>query len=137
MAVVRFNPILDLEKAIGSFFDVSKDESNFYGFAPKVNTRETNEEYIVEMELPGISKEDIDIEVTNNVLIVSGEKKYSSEVKESDYYKLESSFGKFSRSFSLPENADKESIVAKTKNGVLELKITKTKIAQNKKIAID
>ncbi|PIE74305.1 MAG: heat-shock protein Hsp20 [Deltaproteobacteria bacterium] len=137
MAIVRFNPVLDLERAIGSFFDSGKDESNFYGFTPRVNTRETSEHYIVEMELPGIAKEDIDIEVTNNNLVISGEKKYFNEAKESDYYKLESRFGKFSRSFVLPENADKDAISAKTKNGILELSLAKTKVAQNKKITID
>ena len=79
----------------------------------------------------------ISVDVKDNVLTISGERKYKNEVKKEDYYKCESSYGKFQRSFTLPKDADAESIKASTENGELEVVIPKlTKSSESKKIEV-
>lgn len=106
------------------------------GFKPAVNTREGEYAYHVEVDLPGVKKEDIKVDITGNTLTISGERKTKQEVKEKDYYKCESSYGKFQRSFTLPDNIDKENLTASCKDGVLEVTLPKSKGTETKKIAV-
>jgi HSP20 family protein len=94
-------------------------------FNPTVNTREGENAYHVEVDLPGVKKDDINVDVKDNVVTISGERKTKKEVKEEDYYKVESAYGKFERSFTLPENVDVENIHAESQDGVLEVVIPK------------
>lgn len=107
-------------------------------FKPAVNTREGADAYHVDVDLPGVKKEDISIHVENNTLTISGKRETKSEVKESDYYRVESSYGKFERSFTLPENVDVENIRAASEDGVLEVIIPKYQVEKSsaKKIEI-
>ncbi len=107
-------------------------------FKPAVNTREGRDAYHVDVDLPGVKKEDITLSVENNLLTISGKREMKSEVKEQDYYKVESSYGRFERSFTLPENVDVENIRAATEDGVLEVIIPKLQVEKNsvKKIEI-
>jgi HSP20 family protein len=92
------------------------------------------------VDLPGMKKEDINIQIEDNKLLISGERKVKEEIKEENYYKVESSFGTFSRSFSLPEDIDIENIHAESRNGVLEIVVPKVevqKVDKTKKIAIN
>ncbi|WP_297440285.1 Hsp20/alpha crystallin family protein [Sulfurimonas sp.] len=110
-----------------------------YDFIPTVNTREGEYAYHIEVDLPGVKKEDISIEVVDGTLVISGERKEKKEIKKDNYYKTESSFGKFSRSFSLPEEADIENIHAESADGVLEVvvpKLESAKIDKVKKVEI-
>lgn len=108
------------------------------GFTPVVSTREGEFAYHVEADLPGVKKEDISVETKDNILTISGERKHKDEVKKDDYYKLESSYGKFVRSFTLPKGVDAENIKASCENGVLEVVIPKLtkKIEEKKKIKV-
>ena len=147
MLVTRYNPRRELREfrrgfnILNSMLDeFSNDTSSHYDFNPAVNTREGEFAYHIEVDLPGMSKEDINIQIENNNLVISGERKYKEEVKEENYYKVESSFGSFSRSFSLPENIDIENIHAESTDGVLEVvvpKLTKDEIDSVKKITIN
>lgn len=83
--------------------------------------------------MPGVKKEDIKVDLNKGVLTISGERKTKEEVKQEDYYKIETYFGKFSRSFTLPDNVDIENIEAKSDNGVLEIVIPKLKDDVSKK----
>lgn len=103
-------------------------------FLPTINTREGEYAYHIEVDLPGIKKEDVDIKIEDNTLVVSGERKVKNEIKEDEYYKIESSFGKFSRSFSLPEEVDVENIHAESKDGVLEIVLPKLEDAKADKV---
>ena len=140
MLVTRYNPYNDLDirksfellHSLVGQFDSSKEESNLVSFVPAVNTREGEDAYYIEIDLPGIKKEDIEITTEDNVLTISGERKYKDEVKEDDYYKVESRYGKFSRSFTLPEKIDVENIHAESRDGVLEVVIPKLKEEENK-----
>lgn len=107
-------------------------ENGVSSFVPTVNSRETEDAYFVEVDLPGIKKDDISIDIKDNILTISGERKAHDEVKEENYYKIESKFGKFSKSFTLPKDVDTDKIGAKNLNGVLEIKIPKQKVVVEK-----
>jgi len=138
MLMTRYNPYnevrrgFELLNSMMQNLDVAAEEGVLTSFVPKVNTREGEDAYYVEIDLPGIKKEDIEITTEDNVLTISGERKMKEEVKEDDYYKIESAYGKFSRSFTLPEKVDVEKIEAESKDGVLEVVIPKLKEEEKK-----
>lgn len=146
MLVTRYNPrrqIREFRRGFdilnGMLDEFSNQSSSNYDFNPAVNTREGEFAYHVEVDLPGMSKEDINIHIENDALVISGERKHKEEVKEENYYKIESSFGSFSRSFSLPENIDVENIHAESVDGVLEVvipKLAKEEVESVRKISI-
>lgn len=143
MVITRFNPfkeIRDLENRLFSNYPVgaTNEESGISTFKPTVSTREGEFAYHIEVDLPGVKKEDISIDVKDSQLVISGERSYKEERQEKDYYKIESSYGKFQRSFALPENVDIENIEASSLDGVLEVVLPKLKIekAEVKKIQI-
>lgn len=126
MFLTKFDPFKQLRDLEKDFYTVSKNEG-VNAFVPVVNTREGEFAYHVDVDLPGVKKEDIKVDINKNILTISGERKTKDEIKQEDYYKIETYFGKFSRSFTLPENADVENIEAKSDNGVLEVVIPKLK----------
>ena len=142
MNIVRgYNPFAELEALREQFDKVLKgatENRSNVAFIPTVNTREADDAYYIEVDLPGVKKEDIDINVDENTLTISGIRKLTEEKKEEEFYKVESMYGKFERSFSLPEDADSENIEAKSENGVLEIKIPKVQKVEKtpKKIEI-
>jgi len=136
MLVTRFDPfaeIRELEKRLLSAVNVpsatESDKEVVNAFVPSVNTREDANNYMVEIDLPGVKKEDIKVNIDpeKRTLTISGERKFKEEIKKEDYYKIESSYGKFVRTFSLPENVDLENIDAKTEEGVLHITLPKIK----------
>jgi len=92
---------------------------------------------VVTAELPGVKKEDISIEVKDNILTIRGERSEDSEVKEENYYRRERSFGSFQRSFSMPTEVSPESIKASFKDGVLKIEVPKPEEKKPKQISID
>lgn len=128
MLMTPYNPFREIREIENRLFGnraVTSTEENVATFTPKVNTREGAFAYHVDVDLPGVKKEDIKVDIKENVLTVSGERHSKEEIKEKEYYRVESSFGKFSRSFTLPDNVDVENIEAKSDNGVLEVVIPK------------
>ena len=132
-----FKELRDLERKMFNNFPSLSEEGALSGFAPVINTREGEYAYHVEADLPGVKKEDISVDTKDNILTISGERKHKEEVKKDDYYKLESSYGKFQRSFTLPEGVDTENIQASCENGVLEVTIPKLAIEDKKKQKIE
>lgn len=120
-----FNEFRDITSRFNTLLSGLEEESE--GFKPIVNIREGEFAYHIDVDLPGVKKEDITIDVTGKRLTMSGERQHKKEVKEKDYRRIESSFGKFERSFTLPDDADAESITAASKDGVLEVVIPKLK----------
>lgn len=130
MLVTRFNPykeLKELESRLFNYYPTEANESSISAFSPTVSTREGEFAYHIEVDLPGIKKEDIHIDLKENQIIISGERSFKEERQEKDYYKVESSYGKFQRSFALPENVDVENIEASSENGVLEVVLPKLK----------
>ncbi len=127
MLITRYDPfkeLRDLENRLFKNYSAS-DDAGIGAFSPQVNTREGEFAYHVDIDLPGVQKKDIKIDIKDGHLLISGERNFKDEVKEEDYYKVETSFGKFTRSFSLPEHVDIENITASSDNGVLEVTIPK------------
>lgn len=136
MLLTKFDPLREftnMQKMFEAFNAPVASESSLGAFTPKVNTREGEFAYHIDVDLPGVKKDDIKIDVHDNILTIHGERNYKEEIKEEDYYKVETYFGKFSRSFTLPDNADIENIEASSDNGVLEVIIPKLKDDNTKK----
>jgi len=143
MLVTRYNPHgqmrefrrgFDILNSMLDDFSASNKEGFKVDFTPAINTREGEFAYHVEVDLPGMKKEDINIKVEDNTLVISGERKVKDEIKEENYYKVESQFGSFSRSFTLPEEADIENIHAESQDGVLEVVVPKLESAKVDKV---
>lgn len=107
-------------------------------FAPSADAASTDDVYEVNIELPGVSSEDVDVELHDNVLVVKGEKSFENEETGKTYYFSERRFGSFHRSFRLPEDVDPEKVTAAFSDGVLTIKVVKKLAARQspKKIAI-
>lgn len=121
-----FNDVLD------KFFNGSIQRAGIDSFTPKVDIIENEKAFELHVEVPGMKKEDFNIEINDNYLTVSGERKFSTEKNEKDFYSIETRYGNFSRSFTLPENIDSAKINAKYNNGILELTIPKDEKKQLK-----
>jgi HSP20 family protein len=122
----QFSPFFDLNRMFEDSFG-SGSSTSF----PKVNVYLDNSDVVVEAEVPGLSKDDLEINVTRNAVNIKGEKKEEREVKEENIYQKESSFGSFSRTVSLPTEVQDEKAKAKIKNG--RLKITVPAVRKVKK----
>ncbi len=107
-------------------------------FVPTVNTREADDAYYIEVDLPGVKKEDVSIDINENIITISGERKLEDERKDDEFYRVESIYGQFERSFTLPDDVDTDNIEAKMENGVLSVKIPKVQVVEKapKKIEI-
>ena len=136
MLLTKFDPLREftnMQKMFEAFNAPVASESSLGAFTPKVNTREGEFAYHIDVDLPGVKKDDIKIDVHDNILTIHGERNYKEEIKEEDYYKVETSFGKFQRQFTLPDNVDVEDISASSNDGVLEVVVPKLEKAVEKK----
>jgi HSP20 family protein len=106
-------------------------------WAPAVDIYEEKGDYIVKAELPGLTKEDIDISVQGSTVTIKGEKKQERESKESGYYCCERSYGRFERSFDLPNEIDASKVKATFKDGVLEVTLPQSEAAKPKQNKVD
>lgn len=100
---------------------------------PAVNVRDNEKNYQVEMAIPGFKKDEFDIKVENGIISITGESKSEKKEKKDNYTRKEFQYSSFSRSFSLPENADPEQVNAKYDNGILNLEIGKKTTGNNHK----
>ncbi|WP_298727313.1 Hsp20/alpha crystallin family protein [uncultured Ferrovibrio sp.] len=135
--LIPSNPLEALHKEVdrlfGGFFDdlslpawPLKHDRN----VPKIDFKEAKTEYQLDAELPGIPAKDVQVSVANGVLTLKGEKKAEKEEKDKNYIRVERSYGRFERSFSLPADADEAKITASSKDGVLTIVIPKKEGAQ-------
>ena len=106
-------------------------------FRVPVDIREEDDAFYVDAEVPGLSSDDIKVDVEKNVLTLSGERKVEKEEKEGTYRRVERHYGSFSRSFSLPETVDTDSISADLRNGVLSLRLPKKEAPTPRSIAVN
>ena len=125
----RFSDIMD------EFFNdaLSTRQSTF---APSIDISETDKQYIIDVEVPGMDKKDIDLNVDNNTLTISGERKFEKEEDGKQFHRVESHYGSFSRSFTLPDNANVETINATYNNGILNITVDKSEKSMKKQIKI-
>jgi HSP20 family protein len=143
MALIRTNPwtaapVSRVNRLFENMFPEVRetDDMNLMEWLPAVDTYEKEGSIVVKAELPGLKKEDISIDVKNNILTISGERKHEEEVEKSGFYRSERYYGKFQRCFTLPDNVDAEQVDASYKDGILEVQIPKTERSSAKKIEI-
>lgn len=150
MSLIRWNPtrdvatfpsdILNMQREINRMFDgffrggIQDDGSLFPSvWTPAVDVAEHDNEYLVKVELPGVSKDDVKITMQDNVLTIRGEKK---QEKESSYHRVERSYGSFQRSFTLPTTVKNDRIEASYRDGILSITLPKAEEAKPKQIEV-
>lgn len=129
MSIIRYNANefvpTSFSTLIDRFFNESIARTGGSNFLPKVDVAETDKAYEIHVAVPGMKKEDFTIELNDNFLTISGERKLTNEKREKNFHSIETQYGAFSRSFNLPENVDATKINAAYTNGILELVIPK------------
>ena len=135
LPILRRNSLFDLPSfsLFARFFDGNEVDKIWL---PDLDVSETDKEFIVRAEIPGIEKDDIDITLTDGLLTIKGEKKHENEEKEEDYYFVERRYGSFTRTLRLPSEVEHDKIDANYKDGVLKLVIAKPEKVEPKKIEI-
>ncbi|WHZ14540.1 MAG: Heat shock protein Hsp20 [Nitrospira sp.] len=146
MNLVRWNPLRELEELsdrLNSFF-ARQDSRRSNGreimtladWAPSVDISETDEEFHIEAELPEVKKEDVRVTLDNGVLTLQGERKEEREGNDRKVHRIERSYGRFVRSFTLPDLVDDTKVKAEFRNGVLHLYLPKSEKAKPKAIEV-
>jgi HSP20 family protein len=150
MALVRWNPareLLDVDRELKKMFNSFENRFGFgkendneeYESAvwmPLTDISENKDSYSLKLDLPGVDKKDVKISYSNGELQISGERKEEKEEKDSKYHRVERSFGKYYRSFRLPEKIKDDQIKAEFKNGSLNILIPKADEVKPKEIEI-
>src|SRR3954471_21495886 len=145
MAIVKVDPIREfaamqdrMNRLFGNVYLRDEDTGVHGSWVPAVDIFETdNHDLIVRAELPGMTRENIEVSVENSTLVLKGEKKLDSEVKEENYRRIERAYGMFHRSFTLPNTVDASRISAEFKNGVLTVKLPFREEAKPRTITVD
>ena len=147
MAIVRWEPLRELSslqtemnRLFNQAFDAPGAGTGNGGSArrwmPAMDLLETDDHFVLRADLPGMTEQDITIELEDNVLTVAGERKAEHEDKREGYYRVERAFGSFARSLTLPKGVDGEAVTAAFDNGVLEVRIPKPEERKPRKITI-
>ena len=149
MTIVRWEPLRELstlQSDMNRFFNAMFDtpgaggggqSSGMRRWTPAMDLAETEDAFVLRADLPGVSQEDVHIELEDTVLTVSGERKSDHEAKGEGFYRVERSFGAFSRSLTLPKGVDPEAIDASFTDGVLEVRIPKPEQRKPRRITIN
>jgi HSP20 family protein len=145
MALVRWEPVRELDSLQS---EVNRLFDGFFGtgralngarsrrWIPAMDLVESEEHLVLRADLPGMSEDDIEIEIKDNVLTVSGERKAEEERKEEGYYRVERTYGSFSRSLTLPEGVSADEVSASFDKGVLEVRIPKPEERKPQRVQI-
>lgn len=125
----RFSDIMD------EFFNEAINTGNG-SFVPSIDISETDDQFIITAEIPGVKKEDININLENGRLSISGKRSFKDEEEGKTFHRVETKYGSFNRSFQLPDNVDEDSIDASYDGGLLDISINKTENDKKKEIEI-
>jgi HSP20 family protein len=143
-AITRWDPFRNLtafqdqfNRMFESTLKANQDNSALTTWAPAVDIYETENELVLKADLPEVEEKDIDVRIENNMLTIRGERKFEKSLKEDNYLRVERTFGSFSRSFSLPNTVDTETIRAIYKNGVLTVELPKRAESKPKQVRIN
>jgi HSP20 family protein len=145
MALIRWEPVRELgtiqnemNRLFNSFFDTptAANGTTFRRWIPAMDLVETEDAFVLKADLPGLSEADVNIELDDNVLTISGERKAEHEDRKAGYYRVERSYGSFRRSLTLPEGVDPEAVKATFDKGVLEVVVPKPAQQQPRKVQI-
>ena len=143
MAIVRFDPARELDSLQGDmnrlfdrFFDGRAGNGAGRRWIPAMDLVENDDQLVLRADLPGMTEKDIEIEVKDNVLTLSGERRSESEKKGEGFHRVERSFGRFQRSLTLPRGVPADSVEAEFENGVLEVRVPKPEEAKPTRVQI-
>ncbi len=145
MRLVKYNPYTEFDRFREPFnrlftdvFTRNREDSDteLTEWRPRFDIFETDDQLVFQAEIPGIPKEDVTVDVNDNILTIRGERKNGSGKKNGNYCRRERFYGKFQRSFALPENVNPESIRASQKNGVLDIYVPKPENKKPKRIQV-
>jgi HSP20 family protein len=147
MALVRWEPVRELNslqnemnRLFSTFFDTPAPAGNggaLRRWIPAMDLVETEDHFVVRADLPGLEEGDIKVELEDNVLTISGERKSEHEHGKEGYYRVERAFGQFSRALTLPEGVDPESVSASFDKGVLEVRVPKPEQRKPRRVSIE
>jgi HSP20 family protein len=126
----------EINRLFDTLFEAGNSANRNQRWAPAMDLVEADDHFVLKADLPGLGEEDVSIEVQDNVLTISGERKSEQERKEKGWYRLERSFGRFSRSLTLPEGVNADAISAHFDKGVLEVTIPKPEERKPRRITI-
>jgi HSP20 family protein len=143
MTLVRWDPFTAMDEAFtrfpnlfGRWPQLSGDGEKNAGWSPSVDISETGDEYLIRAALPAVKKEDVTVTVEDGMLMLKGERRQKDEQKNEKFHKVETFYGSFSRTFSLPEATDANAIRAESKDGMLTIHVPKTKAEVAKPMTI-
>ena len=145
MTIVRWEPFRELsslQTEMNRLFNAAFEGSSGGGnsgarrWTPAMDLLETEDEFVLRADLPGLSESDVNIELEDNVLTVSGERKTEHEDKREGFYRMERAYGSFSRSLTLPKGIDPEAVTAGFDRGVLEVRVPKPEQRKPRRINI-
>ena len=145
MTIVRWEPFRELsslQTEMNRLFNAAFETGSGGGtsaprrWTPAMDLLETEDEFVLRADLPGLSESDVSIELEDNVLTVSGERKAEHEDKREGFYRMERSYGAFSRSLTLPKGVDPEAVTAAFDRGVLEVRIPKPEERKPRRVEI-
>jgi HSP20 family protein len=146
MAVVKWDPFRDLvsiQDRMNRLFEQTLSRSRgeegvtATTWTPAVDIYETADTIVMKAELPGVAREDIQIQIDGNTLTLKGERRFARDVQEESYLRIERAYGSFHRSFALPATVQQENVRAVLKDGVLELMLPKAEDSKPKRISVD
>ena len=147
MTLVRWDPfkeVATLQDRINRLFDDAfprkgdpEDDSNPAGWRPAVDIFEAGTTVILEVELPGVIKEDVCVEVKDNILTIKGERKFENDVRGENFYRRERAYGSFRRAFNLHYHVNPEKIRAKFNDGVLRIEVPKPEEEKPKQVTVN
>jgi HSP20 family protein len=130
----RLSSLLGRRQQLGQ--GEGKESITVAEWAPLVDIAEDDKEYLVKAELPEISRDQINVTVENGMLVISGERKLEKEEKGTKFHRIERAYGRFVRSFDLPDDADSEKVKADFKDGLLTVHVAKGEAARPKQIEV-
>jgi len=145
MTLVKWEPFRDLmamQDRMTRLIDetlsrVMKEEVGKGVWSPPVDILERGDEVVLKMDLPGVSQDEIEVKVEENILIVQGERRFTKEVLDESYIQIERPYGTFRRTFNLPRMIEHERIKASYKDGVLRVVLPKRQEAQLKQVLVE
>jgi HSP20 family protein len=122
----------DLHRLFNTLFEEGQPQR----WVPAMDLVESDEHFVLKADLPGMTEDDVTIEIRDNALTISGERKAEHEERERGWYRVERSFGRFSRSLTLPDGVDADAVTASFDKGVLEVTIPKPEQRKPRRVAI-
>jgi HSP20 family protein len=145
MALIRWEPARELgtiqnemNRLFNSFFDTpnASNGGTYRRWIPAMDLVETENDFVLRADLPGLDESDVNIELEDNVLTISGERKAEHEERKEGYYRVERASGSFQRTLTLPDGVDPEAVKATFDRGVLEVRVPKPEQRKPRKVAI-